>query len=193
MAHRKYVKPMSPPGKVQPMVENDFRFASSTAGEKLFFDSVANEHVRFAGTEIEFYSLDHSATNADPLYGETVEAVWKGPFRLIGHMEWPDGLPEMREEGLRTTYVVGCWVPRAEFENAHAPIPKEGDVIRVWRIPFFNDAAANNEVIPGAQYAFTVADVDDDGHLFDNPDFVGFRMDLRRNSEFAPERRVTPP
>jgi hypothetical protein len=188
----KKIKPFPIHGKVAPMTEVDFRFSSGAYGEKTLFDAIASEHVRLIGTEIEYYSLDRTGTNVDPLYGETVEPKWLGPFRMVGHMEWPDSLPEMREEGFRQSIIVGCWISRLEFENAHAAFPREGDVLRVWKIPFFNDTDGGG-ITPGSQYAFTVADVDDDGHLFDNPDFVGFRLDLRRNSEFAPERRVTPP
>jgi hypothetical protein len=56
-----------------------------------------------------------------------------------------------------------------------------------------NNQAVDSEGTPNAGYYFNVINVVDDAHMFDNPDFTMFRLDLRRYTEFNPERRIFPP
>ena len=64
--------------------------------------------------------------------------MYDGPFELQGFIEWPKSNPDVRESGLVVKWQVRAWIPRAEFESARAPLPLEGDVLRVWRTPFFD-------------------------------------------------------
>lgn len=160
-------------------------------GERFLFDCWAQEHNRIGGTQIEFWSLNIEKSKRDPLYDEPVERVWDGPFRLIGYLEYPDKVPEAREEGLRSSWASSIWIARKEFEDAHAPAPVAGDVIRVWNTPFHQSVGVDAEDVPGRGFYFDVTDADDDGHLFDNASFVGFKCDITRRTEFTPERRLT--
>lgn len=159
--------------------------------ERFLFDLWAQEHTHILGTTIEFWSLDIPNSKRDPVYDEPIERKWLGPFKMKGWLEWPPGTPEAREEGFRTTYQASIWLARKEFEDANSPTPNEGDVIRVWNTPFYQDFSVDQENVPGRGYYFDVTNVDDDGHVFDQSTFVGFRCDIQRRTEFTPERRLT--
>lgn len=188
------IQPWNPPAtQVKPFDPDEHRFSQVSIAEKYLFDKITHEHVKIAGTDISFYSRDMIDTTVDPLYGETVEPVWKGPYEIVGYAQWPDPAIEMRQEGFRGVYKLTAWIPRTEFELANAPLPNEGDVLAFWNTPFFTKGGVLGEDVPNSLYAFNIVDVDDDGHMFDNPYFVGFKFDLERNTEFTPERRITPP
>jgi hypothetical protein len=80
-------------------------------------------------------------------------------------------------------------------EDADAGVPGEGDVIKSWNIPFYALYGLGDrpEAPPDAGYYFNVIDVDTDGQIFDNPSFVGYKLQLRRRTEFTPERRIKRP
>jgi hypothetical protein len=187
MSLKKPVKPLQPL-PAAPDVGDEFRLCD---GERFLFDTWAVEHVRIQGTQIDFWSLDLAKSIKDPLYDEPSKRVWKGPFRLTGYMEYAPSAPEAREEGFRTTWASSIWLARKELEEAHAPSPFAGDVIRVWNTPFYKDDGVDGEEVPGSGYYFDIVDADHDGHLFDNSSFVGFRCDIVRRTEFTPERRLT--
>jgi hypothetical protein len=191
----KYNKPFHLPGStvVKPMKEQEFGMAGASAGEKALFDSIAQEHIHISGTPLDFYVLDRAKTTVDPLYGEATEKIWKGPYKFRAHFQWPNPTAESREEGFRETYRSECWIVRKDFEELHCPMPDHGDIIRVWNIPYFNTASVSEENVPHGGYFFNVVQVQDDGHMFDNPEFSGFRLSLTRLTEFSPERRIYPP
>jgi hypothetical protein len=156
------------------------------------FDSIAQEHVNIHGTDIDYWSHTVDSDSRDPLYDEAIERVYKGPFRLKGYVSWPDSVPEARFEGERTTFGAEMWIARKTIEDVRAPSPNETDVVRIWNTPFFNAWAVDTQDVgPNAGYFFDVIDVDDDGHLFDSPQFVGFKLSIKRRTEFTPERRIT--
>lgn len=174
--------------KVQPY---EFPTLQMPECEHDLFDSIAQEHVGIAGTDIEYWSHDIQAGTRDALYDEPIKRVYRGPFKLKGYITLPDSEPEARMEGSRTIFTAECWIARKEFEDVRAPAPGESDVIRVWKSPFFDKFAVDNVTEPGAGYFFDILDVDDDGHLFDAITFVGFKMSIKRRTEFTPERRIT--
>ncbi len=186
MTIKKPVRPIVPVPPVQPVEE--FRLGSE---ENFLFDMWAQEYHRIAGCPIDFWSYDVAATKKDPLYGEPTERVFRGPFRLIGHLTYPENFAEVREEGLRTTWTGTLWIARLEFEEAHCPAPSPGDVFRAWNTPYFQGDAVDDAAVPGAGYFFDITQANNDGHLFDNPHFVGFKCDFTRRTEFTPERRIT--
>lgn len=184
---RRPVRPENPlPAAPLPL---DFHLG---AEEHFLFDLWAQEHTRIAGTKIEFYSLNTDKSQRDALYDEPVVRHFDGPFSLVGYVEYPNDETEAREEGFRTTWTGTIWIARKEFEDANAPIASEGDVIRIWDKPFFNDNwATSGDEVPGGGYYFDLTNVSDAGHLFDNPWFVGVTSRIRRRQEFTPERRLT--
>jgi len=168
---------------------DSYAFGSSELG---LFDTIAQEHVNIAGTEIDLYQLNKKKTVRDALYDENITEGWDGPFRLKGWVEYPEVFPEVRSEGFRKTFPSSLWVARVDIERIGARAPYYGDVIHFWKTPFFDEqsvAYPHGKAKHG--YYFTLTEVYDDGHLFDEASFVGFRATLARNTEFSPERRLT--
>lgn len=174
------------PSPMAPLV-NEFNL---NGDESFLFDMWAQEHTHISGVEIEFWSFDEKKSKRDALYDEPIKRGWKGPFKLKGYIEWPDSTPEARVEGLRTTWSASAWITRKDFEDAEAPPPSEGDVIRVWNIPFFQSFGVDDEEVPGRGYFFDILNVNDDGHLWDQANFVGYSFTFARRTEFTPERRL---
>lgn len=160
------------------------------AQELFVFDSIANEHVEAHGTEIKYWRQDLDRSLRDPLYDEPVDRCFRGPFQMFGFVEYPPGVPEMTENGMRVTWATSVWIPRVQFESAGAGSPLEGDVLQFWDLPFFGEHGVNAEEVPGRGYYFDVVNADDDGHVFDSAAFVGFKLEVRRRTEFTPERRL---
>jgi hypothetical protein len=158
--------------------------------ERHLFDSVAQEHVQIHGTVIDVYYRNIPKSQRDKVYDEPTKTSWSPPTRLKAYVEWPDSAPVLEDQGEHTEFNATAWVSRKELEDAHAPIPSEGDVLRVWRTPFFDAWASDNQNEPDQGFYFNIVDVDDDGHLFDTASFVGVRMTIRRNNTFSPERRI---
>lgn len=156
------------------------------------FDSLAQEHVQISGTAIDYFSHQVDRSTRDALYDEPIKRAYAGPFRLKGYVAWPDSTPEVRMEGLRSVFNAEAWIPRKEFEDGHCPAPNETDVMRIWKSPYFDkEWATDGDAVPDSGYFFDVLNVNDDGHLFDSLQFVGWRLVLKRRTEFTPERRIT--
>lgn len=158
--------------------------------EMCLFDSVAQEVVNIAGTEIEFFHLNLEASSRDPLYDEAIERVFQGSYVMKALVEYPDNFPVVDENGIKEQWDASAWISRSELEGKNAPYPCEGDVIRLWKTPFFNEQSVMDQHVPGAGYFFNVVGVDTDGHPFDGPEFVGVKVVLKRSTEYTPERRM---
>lgn len=154
------------------------------------FDSVAQEHVNIAGTEIDYYSHQYLKSPKDPLYDEPIKRIYTGPFRMKGFAVWPDDTPDIKMEGWRSIINSEIWIPRLTIEQAKCPVPNETDVIQIWDTPYYEEWATQGPLIEGAGYYFDVLNVNDDGHLFDSARFTGFKMLIKRRSDFTPERRI---
>lgn len=169
--------------------------------EHALFDSVAQEHVHIVGTEIDYFSHQVPLSVRDPLYDEPIDRAYSGPFKIKIYITWPETAFEVDEKGWRALTSAEAWIPRKEVEDKNCPAPTPTDVMRVWNTPFFNEwsvaglAKAGipvpNTTVPNAGYFFDILSVVDDGHLFDSPQFVGFKLEIKRRTEFTPERRVT--
>lgn len=164
--------------------------------ERWLFDSIKQEHTGIVGTSMDFYSqqVQPGEKKRDPLYDEPLVGQWCGPYRVTGFAEWPEPNVEVKEEGLRKTWAAVFYVARKEFEDARAPYPKEGDVVRIWSTPYFDkDASVLHEQIPKSGFYFDITKADDDQHLMDAAYFVGLKLTVARRTEFTPERRISPP
>jgi len=151
----------------------------------------SQEKTNGEGTTIVYWSQDIEGSTLDPLYNEPETREWAGPYRFKAFVEWPEQAYEVREEGNEINWTGRCYIPRLTIEDAEAPPPKEGDVIRIWEIPHFDAFAQGMESgIPHAGYYYDLTGVVEDGHVFDNPEFEGFWCDIKRRTEFTPERRV---
>jgi len=162
---------------------------SQTAEDELpLADDIAMETAA-QGTAIEYYEQDMMASEVDDLYNEPISRVFR-LYRLMGVVEWPDSTPEMVEGGARTSFMTTVSIPRKAFELAGATAPSEGDVLRFWNTPFFDDFSVDGAEVPNAGYYFDVGDVDDDGHINDSEFFVWFKMSCKRRTDYTPERRI---
>lgn len=186
------LKPYEPAGgdRVAPLREGESAFTLSDS-EKELFDLFAKEQVDIIGTPLDYFSQQLEQSSRDPLYDEPTQRSWAGPFKMKAWVSWASSIPVTSEEGFRFQFLAQVWVPRAEVERVGMPAPFEGDVLRFWNIPFFNDIT--DEGVAGSGYFFDVINADNDGHINDTSTFVGFRLDVKRRTEFTPERRISPP
>lgn len=184
------VKPFDSRRAVVKPYEGPIRRADT---ELALYDSIAAEQVRCSGTVGDYYSLNVQKSTVNPTYDESIRRVFDGPFRLAMFVEWPKSNPEVREEGMRVKWECRGWIPRVEFENARAPVPLEGDMVRIWRTPFFDSWSVSGDEPQGGGYYFNVVKCNDEGHLYDSPGFVGFEVTLQRSTDFTPERRLDRP
>lgn len=158
--------------------------------EVCLFDSIVEEQLDIAGTPIEYWHQEIEKSDRDALYDEPLTRAWRGPWRLKAFVEYIPGVAEMREEGFRVTWNGTMFIARTTIESLGAPSPLEGDVIHYWSNKFFKEHASGGKGDPGSGYYFDVINVDDDGHVFDSANFVGFKLTLSRRTEFAAERRL---
>lgn len=180
-----------PDSRVKPLSagQNAFRL---TDNDMAIFDSFAKEQVDIAGTEVDYYSIRILKSKRDPVYDEPTKRSWTKPFRMTAWVSWASSAPTVGEEGFRVLFQAQAWLPRAEVERVRCPVPTEGDIIRYWKSEYFNTDATGGEKITGAGYYFDVINVDNDGHVYDTSSFVGYRLDIRRRSEYGSERLVDP-
>jgi len=189
MASRDDPKPIIHPTPVQPALDGDFHLGDQ---ELFLFDCIASEVNHIAGTDVDFYYLNKGKSKKDALYDEMVKEAWDGPYRLRVWVEWPAPSPEPRQEGFREVWMSSLWVARVDLDAISVRAPYYGDVVGFWKIPYFDKVSNAYDVGKNPKgYFFTITEVADDGHLFDNPSFVGFKCQLARNTEFVPERRLT--
>lgn len=161
-------------------------------GEKSLFQCWADEHISIAGTNVKFFHLDIEESSRDPLYDEAIERVFMGSYLLKAFVEYPEATPEAKEEGLHKSWDASLWIPTSQLSSNGAPTPAEGDIIQFWdeNVEYFKDFAVLDQDIPGVGYLFDIIKVSDDGHLFDQAFFVGFKCTLKRKTEFTAERRI---
>lgn len=189
MAADSKIRPIVHPSPVAPAFDGDMHLG---AQELFLFDCIASEVNKIAGTEVDIYLLNKGKSKRDPLYDEMVTEAWDGPFRLSVYVEWPDPLPEPRQEGFRKSWQSSVWIARVDLDRVKARAPYYGDILCFWKVPYFDHISNTYDVGKNPDgYFFTIISVEDDGHLFDNAAFVGFKCGIARNSEFVPERRLT--
>ena len=159
--------------------------------EKTLFECVSAEHVRILGTTVGYWILNLTGA-VDPLYNEAITRKYDGPYVMKAWVEFPPTEPEATEVGLSQDQAVTLWISKLLFEKSGASrAPKIGDIVQFWDTEYFRQQATLNEEPPAdAGYFFDVIDSDEDGVLFDSPNFVGWTLRIRRNSKFTPERRI---
>jgi hypothetical protein len=160
------------------------------ANESYMFDLITQEHTGAVAVDIMLYPLSRKKSTIDPLYGEAVEWVWDGPYRIEGFVEKPQVSLEVREQGLKVAFPTTIWIPRLNLEQAGAKPPRESDVLGFWNIPYWIDQATTNKASDIPQHFFNVTLVEEDGFVFDGPYFTQYKLTVNRNTEFVPERRI---
>lgn len=150
------------------------------------FDSMAADMVEAIGEEVNYYSLNKDTSKYDPLYGEYTSRGIDGPWKMPMLFKWPEQNPTSGEAGFSVDFAGQATVCRIHLEDRNAPYPIEGDVLEAWRTPY-------HDIDSMGKGSFDIVKVNNDGHLNDSPSFVQFILILKRNPNFAPERRLTPP
>jgi len=158
--------------------------------ERALFDCITSEHVNIIGTPIAYYTQNQSQSIVDPVYNEPVKRAWLGPYLLKAFVTLSKQTG-VAMEGLSSSFDGEMWLPRSECERVNMLAPGEADIVRLWDTPYFNTQfAVDGFNIPGAGLFFSIVDVAEDGTLFDNPSFVGFKCVLRRTTQQTPERKL---
>jgi len=158
--------------------------------ERALFDCITSEHVNIIGTSIAYYTQNISQSIVDPVYNEPVKRAWLGPYLLKAFVTLAK-TTGVAMEGLSSQFDGELWLPRSECERVNMLAPSETDIVRVWDTPYYNtEFAVDGFDIPGAGLYFAITDVQEDGTLFDNPSFVGFKCTLRRTTQQTPERKL---
>lgn len=125
-----------------------------------------------------YYSMVRGGITIDPLYDEPVDVNHEThltPFPVIAVFSQPSDSPEGKDEGLSRTREGEVYIARNEWD-AKAPTgvyPKLGDIIQI-ADRFYN----------------IVKDSTDEAKIIDSTDFVGYKLEVNRNSNFVPQRRV---
>jgi hypothetical protein len=180
------LKPVHQPSDTRLGEVPEFRLDAS---ELQMWDVFAQEPIHAAGTDCELFTRNLQKSKIDPLYSEPAETVFDGPYLIRANIEWPEFTPEVSEEGMRGVWPSGAWIPRKTIEDVRARAPREGDILRFWKLPYFDERASNDQHLTYAGYYFDVIKVNDDGHLHNTSAFVGFRCDLKRKSSFGAEEQ----
>lgn len=189
----KYISPLKPPRIKQPSDDPTGGGEFRLDGAELYLrDLYAQEPVNISGTVCELFTRNIADSIIDPLYGEPSETAWDGPYRLFASVEWPEATPEVVDEGLRQLWPSGVWIPRKTIEDVQARAPREGDILRFWELPFFDEMAGRRQPGSNAAFYFDIIQVNDDGHSHDDSAFVAFRCDLKRRSDAPPELSFHP-
>lgn len=163
-------------------------------GEQALFDGFAQEQVAVSGTPVDYWCINVPDSVKDPLYGEAKIRRFAGPFKVMGSFTAPSVNPSPEEFGLTGKWDAAIWIARKSFEDAGAPIPNEGDVLRTWNLPYYiATSTMEPEPVPSAGYFFNVVQLGPDGYVGDSPIFVGYKFTLTRRAEFTPERRIERP
>jgi len=138
------------------------------------FRRVTEEVAYLVGMEVLYWRLDRGATTKDALYGETVVESYIGPKELTVFVENPEKRVETGDEGLRREYDAQVWIP-----------------IRVWSGVFFEEKPWLGDQLEAWGKRFDVVGVHREGVINDDRDtFVQYRLDLKVQEKFAPERRM---
>ena len=161
--------------------------------ERPLFDAFTTEHVDIHGTLIGLWKLNVSKSAIDPLYSEPTQRVYDGPYILKAWIEYPPSDPVATEDGYSLEYQHSAWIPRAPLEALGVKSsPNMGDIIQFWDKPYYADNSTLKPDTPqGSGYFFELIDVDEDGYMFDSTEFAGWTLQIRRNTRFTPERKLT--
>jgi hypothetical protein len=174
--------------------------------EQALFDCWAKESTDIASIPIDYFPLDKSrpaaalaldqnAAHRDPaaLYGEPhFPPQNRGPYQLRGIVKVDSKSWDSLDEGSKLEFRMGVEIARAEFERVGLDAPREGDLFRFWTLPFYTKwGQPFRESPPRGGFYFETINVEGTGYPFGGPQFVMFKISLRRDTMYAPERKLT--
>lgn len=171
--------------------------------DAVYIRSLEEERIELVGPTCEYYSLNRGK-NVDPLYGEpTNDPRYYGSSPLgsdsvsseawnfypsiddpkqfpieIEYMEADNRTPTARAEGFVYEYDAIIGISRNHWEDAwedtviDGRAPKEGDIIYVF----------------GEWWDVTKAGKS--GYILDSTEYVGFKLELKKRTQYTPDRKV---
>jgi len=174
--------------------------------EAEYLRSLEEERIELVGPDCEYYTLNRGK-NVDALYGEpTNDPLYGGssprgsdsdsneswnfcPDILVGeepitfpvaieYQESDNRTPMVRTEGFHYEYDAIVAISRNHWECAWEDTtcagrePKEGDVIYLFG-EWWDVVKAGRS-----------------GYILDSPDFVGYKLELKKRTQFTPDRKV---
>jgi len=173
--------------------------------EQQLFDCINRENTAVGGTEVDYYPLDRTPNKsalaqdvnqrhreATALYGEPhFPPQNRGPYKVVGSVTPDSKNFDTLDEGATLDIAMTLVVPRAEFERIRQPYPREGDIFRFWNLPFYTRyGQAHRGSPPRGGYFFEAQNVVGDGYTAGGGHFVQFKITLRRDPTYAPERKL---
>lgn len=174
--------------------------------ELAYFRELEAERIELSSPECEYYSLNRGK-NVDALYGEpTNDPLYGGssprgtpsrsgeawnfypdidegqePLVIVAAIEYQqmdNREPSTREEGIEWLYDAQIFISRNHWECAledtaiEGRLPKVGDVIYLF------------------EEWWDVVKAGKGGDVLDTPEYVGFKLDVRKRTKFTPDRKV---
>ncbi len=145
--------------------------------DQALFNCIAKEVNRLAGMYCYYYVLNTVQTTRDALWDEANETVFDyepSGIKIACYGTNPEHALTTGEEGRRTQWDAQLWFARIDWEATIGTTPpKTGDVVNCW----------------GNHY--DIVDTDRDGIMDDDRNiYVLYKVSLRRNTKFEPNRRV---
>lgn len=145
--------------------------------DKCFFDSIASEVIRLAGTTCVVYQLDQDGSKRDPLYDEPADTSFvRNADGTVGiecpvFFKSPDRNATSGEEGYRLDRMSEVHFAQIDLDEREIRRLRVGDIIKVWNK--FYDVIDSHR---------------GEGHLNDTGEVSStLRVDVQRRMKAPPE------
>ena len=176
-----------------------------------YFKAMETERIESSGTDVEYYSLNRG-TNVDPVYGEpTNDPVWGGSVPS------QQGQPQQHKlswnfcpdvKGGDAPLVMTCTVEYSEAENRQPMVRPEGKLVEYDAIMVIPDGAwicaldaalmacikdripKEGDVVYTMLEWWDVIKAGKSGNILGTPTTVGYRFELKKRSQFTPDRKI---
>ena len=140
-----------------------------------FLSGLEEERNNLSAPPVNYYSLNRGQ-NVDPLYGEPTTWGFRDVVVIRATFEFQETenkTTQVREDGVENTYDGVLYISRLEWElKVPDRSPKAGDVIQV-----------HNK-------AFDVVFAGEGGYVVNSAEYVGWKLNLRKLSQFDPSRKL---
>lgn len=174
-----------------------------------YFKQLEMERIKLYGTECEYYSLNRGA-NVDPLYGEPDNDPLYGGSSPLGtpqthDLSW-DFCPDVA--GGEEPLIVPCAFEYTEYDNRNYMVRPEGGVVEYdaimtisvlqWECLLSETEIAcltgrvpkKGDVVFCFEEWWDVVKPGRSGNVLGTPVYTGYKFDLKKRSQFTPDRKV---